>query len=56
MDQKTRKLILMHKALHVRDDGQSVQSKEGGRGFSNIEDWVHQYEDLKITLKRAKKD
>ena len=37
MDQRTRKLITMHKALHPRDD---VSRKEGGRGIASIEDIV----------------
>ena len=40
MDQRTRKLITMHKALRTRDnvDRLYVSRKEGGRGFTNIED------------------
>ena len=40
MDQRTRKLMTMHKALHPRDDvnGQYVSRKEGGRGLASIED------------------
>ena len=37
MDQRTRKLMTMHKALHPRDD---VDRKEGGRGLASIEDSV----------------
>ena len=35
MDQRTRKLKTMHKALHPRDDTDRlyVSRKEGGRGF-----------------------
>ena len=42
MDQRTRKLMTMHKALHPRDDVDSlyVSRKEGGRGLANIEDSV----------------
>ena len=42
MDQRTRKLITMHKALHPRDDidRQYVSRKVGGRGFASIEDSV----------------
>ena len=42
MDQRTRKLITMHKALHPRDDidRQYVSRKEGGRRFASIEDSV----------------
>ena len=40
MDQRTRKLMTMHKALHPRDDfdGLYVSRKEGGRGLTSIED------------------
>ena len=39
MDQRTRKLMTMHKALHPRDDVDRlyVPRKEGGRGLANIE-------------------
>ena len=42
MDQRTRKLMTMHKALHPRDDGDRlyVPKKEGGRGLASIEDSV----------------
>ena len=42
MDQRTRKLMTMHKALHPTDDvdRQYVSRKEGGRGFASIEDSV----------------
>ena len=39
MDQRTRKLMTMHKALHPRDDV-DVPRKEGGRGLASIEDSV----------------
>ena len=48
MDQRTRKLMTMHKALHPRDDVDRlyVSRKEGGRGLSSIEDsvdtWIQQ--------------
>ena len=40
MDQRTRKLMTMHKALHPRDDVDRlyVSRKEGGRGLASIED------------------
>ena len=40
MDQRTRKLMTMHKALHPRDDVDRlyVSRKEGGRGLVSIED------------------
>ena len=39
MDQRTRKLMTMHKALHPRDDicRQYVSRKEGGRGLYSIQ-------------------
>ena len=42
MDQRTRKLMTMHKALHPRDDIDRlyVSRKEGGRGLASIEDTV----------------
>ena len=42
MDQRTRKLMTMHKTLHLRDDVDRlyVSRKEGGRGIASIEDSV----------------
>ena len=42
MDQRTRKVITMHKALYPRDDVDRlyVSRKEGGRGLASIEDAV----------------
>ncbi len=42
MDQRTKKLMNIHKALHPRDDvdRQYVSRKEGGRGHASIEDSV----------------
>ena len=42
MDQRTKKLMTMHKALHPRDDVDRlyVSRKEGGRGPTSIEDTV----------------
>ena len=42
MDQRTRKLMTMHKALHPRDDVDRlyVSRKEGGRGLASIEDSI----------------
>ena len=42
MDQRTRKLMAMHKALHPRDDVDRlyVSRKEGGRGLASIENTV----------------
>ena len=43
MDQRTRKLMTMHKALHPRDDVDRlyVSRKEGRRGPTSIEDNFH---------------
>ena len=40
MDQRTRKLMIMYKALHPRDDIDRlyVSRKEGGRRLASIED------------------
>ena len=42
MDQRTRKLMTMHKALHPREDVDRlhVSRKEGGRGFTSIQERV----------------
>ena len=42
MDQRTRKLMTMYKALHPRDnvDRLYVSRKEGGRGLASNEDSV----------------
>ena len=42
VDQRTRKVMAMHKALHPRDDVDRlyVSRKEGGRGLASIEDTV----------------
>ena len=42
MDQRTRKLMTMHKVLHSRDDVDRlyVSRKQGGRGLASIEDTV----------------
>ena len=41
MDQRTRKLMTMHKALHPGDDVDRLYvSRKGGRGFASIEDSV----------------
>ena len=43
MNQRTRKLMTMHKAWHPRDDADRlyVSRKEGGRGLASIEDSVN---------------
>ena len=42
MDQKTRKLMTMHKALHPRDDVDIlyISRKEGARRLASIEDTI----------------
>ena len=41
MDQRTRKLMTMHKALHPRDDVDRLYvSRKGGRGLVSIEDSI----------------
>ena len=42
MDQRTRKLITMHKALHPRDDVDKLWAlrKEGGKGLASIKDSI----------------
>ena len=42
MNQRTRKLMTMHKVLHPRDDVDRlyVTRKEGGRGLTSIEDSI----------------
>ena len=59
MDQKTRKLMAMHKALHPRDDIERlyVSRKKEGRGLASIEDYVDaSIQGLENYMKRAKKD
>ena len=42
IDQRTRKILTMHKALHPSDDVDRlyVSRKEGGRGLASIEDTI----------------
>ena len=42
MDQRIKKLMTMHKALHPRDDidRQYVSRKEGRRGLASINDCI----------------
>ena len=56
MDQRTRKLMTMHKALHPRDDVNRlyVSRKERGRGLVALKTVLtHRYNDLKTTYKGA---
>ena len=45
MDQRSRKLMTVHKALHVRDyiDIIYASRKEGGRGVAKIQDSIHSW-------------
>ena len=47
MDQRTRKLMTMHKELHPRDDVDRlyVPRKEEGRGLASVETSIHRLED-----------
>ena len=51
MDQKTRRLMRIHKALHSGDDIDKLYKsrKEGGRGLTSIQDsddaWIQRYRD-----------
>ena len=69
MDQGTRKLMTMHKALHPRDDVDRlyVSRKGGGRGFASVEesvdasierlkDYIQKYEGGLITVTRNDTD
>ena len=58
MDQRTRKLMTMHKALHSRDDVDRlyVSRKEGGRGLASIEDYIEKHERGLITTIRNDTD
>ena len=51
IDQRTRKLMIMHRSLLPRDDVDRlyVPKKERGRGLASIEDRVHQYNDSNTT-------
>ena len=42
MDLRIIKLMIMHKALHPRDDvdRQCISRKEGGRGLTSIQDII----------------
>ena len=69
MGQRTRKLRMMHKTSHPRDniDSLYVSRKEGGRGLANIEDnvdastqrledWIERHEGGLITAIRNDTD
>ena len=56
MDQRTRKLVTIHKALHPRDDVDRlyVSRKEGGRGLASIKDTVDATQDNAIRTNHIK--
>ena len=59
MDQRTRKLMTMHNALHPRDDVDRlyVSRKEKGRGLTSTKDNVDaSINDLKTTYKNMEED
>ena len=59
MDQRTRKVVTMHKALHPRDDVDRlyVWRKEGGRGMLALERALtHRYNDTKTIYKNMMED
>ena len=54
---------MIHKALHQIDDEDYICQRKEAEAEAEEEDssvlkiaWMHQYEDLKTTLKRAKKN
>ena len=50
MEQRIRKLISMHKALHLKDDVERLSRKEDGRKFTSIQiASMHQYNGSKTT-------
>ena len=52
VDQKTRKLITIHKALHQRDDTDRLYiSRKGGKGLTSIEAFIQELED---NIKKSK--
>ena len=59
MDQRTRKLMTVHKALHPRDDIDRlyVSRKKEGEDMPVMKTVLtHQYNDLKITYKSVEED
>ena len=58
MDQRTRKLMTIHKALHPKDniDRKYVLRKEGGRGLGRIEESIDaSIQRLEDYIKKSKK-
>ena len=49
MDQKTRKLMILHKALHPRDDVDSQEKKDEEDLQELKTALTHRYSDSKIT-------
>ena len=59
MDQRTRKLLTLHKALHPKDDVDRlyVSKKEGGRRLPALKTALtHRYNDSQTTQKSTKED
>ena len=59
MDQRSRKLVTLHKALHPRDDVDRlyVSRKEGTRSFASIKDSVDtSIQRLEDSIESAEKD
>ena len=57
MDQRTRKLKIMHKSLHPRDDINKlyVSRNEGGRRLASIKDSIDpSIQGLRVNLKKRK--
>ena len=56
VDQRTRKLITIHKSLHLKDDIDICQEKKEVEDSSALKiAWMHQYEDSNTILKNRKK-
>ena len=59
VDQRTRKLMTMHKALHPKDDltDDMYQEKKAEEHLTALKtELTHQYNDLKTTYKSAEED
>ena len=58
INQRTRKFMTIHQALHQRDDIDCIISRKGGGNDSPTLRiaLVHQYKNSETTLKRAKED
>ena len=56
MDQRTRKLMTMHKALQPREDVDIICFKKRGRNRSLKTAWMHPYNDSKTIFKNTMQD